>query len=381
MRNTVFMAAALAVAISGKLKGENDDAPPDQTNVYDRIWDRAILYENAEGTFVQDFRFSGLIQADAAFFDGDGDGGDYQRLLWRRVRLGFKSSFLDDFILHSEVDLDLNDVDPIEDAYGRFTEAYVAWSPEEYFTLKVGKQSAPFTLDGATSSKGLLTLERSQVATNLWFPTEYFTGLSGNGEAGDWSYHAGIYSSSGDDEFGSFESGWFGLISFGRDLSERTGLDTSSVRLDYVYNDPDYSGDVGTRDLAHVVSLSSKFADGRFGVWTDIAFGSGLGDQGDLFGLQLMPYYDLSERWQLVSRYSFVSGAGDNSVRLNRYESRIEPRSGDEAHEFYLGLNCFLYGHKLKWQNGVEYSYAGGLDGGGDSYSGWGFTSGIRLSW
>ena len=44
--------------------------------------------------------------------------------------------------------------------------------------VKVGKQSAPFTLHGSTSSKKLYTLERGKVARNIWFTNEYFTGAS-----------------------------------------------------------------------------------------------------------------------------------------------------------------------------------------------------------
>jgi hypothetical protein len=41
----------------------------------------------------------------------------------------------------------------------------------------------------------------------------------------------------------------------------------------------------------------------------------------------------------------------------------------------YLGLNYFLYGHKLKLMTGVEYSYLGGGD-----YDGYTFLSGLRFS-
>jgi phosphate-selective porin OprO/OprP len=324
---------------------------------------------------------TGRLQADATYFDAD--QGDYERLDWRRFRFGFKTSLFGDFVLQSEVDLDLNqfDRDDLDDTYNRFTDFYLGWSRSDAFTLKLGKQSAPFTLDGATSSKKLMALERSTVATNLWFPTEYFTGAAALGKIDQWQYHAGIYSSSGDSEFGSFDSGYFGLVSLGYDFSDVAGLDTALVRADYVYNDPDYSGDVGTRDLRQVATLASKFEKGRVGLWSDLSFGDGIGDQGDLFGLQLMPYYDFSDRWQAVFRYSFVNGSGDNSVRLNRYESRIESGRSDTAQEFFLGLNTYLYGHKLKWQNGVEYTHASDRAGDGGEYAGWGLSSGIRLSW
>jgi phosphate-selective porin OprO/OprP len=350
-------------------------------SVYDQIWAHTKLYENEDNRVIQNFLLTGRLQADAAFFDAG--QGDYEKLLWRRFRFGFKSSIFQDFTLHAEAEFDLNnlDTDDIDDAYGGLTDAYLSWSPGEAITLKVGKQSAGFTLDGATSSKKLITLERSTVATNLWFPTEYFTGITGHGEIGAWTYNTGVFSGSGDDGFGSFDSGYFGLVSLGYGFEEQTGLDACLVRLDYVYNDPDYSGNVGTRDLEHVLSLASKIEQGAAGVWANLSFGSGIGDQSDLLGLQVMPYYNINDKWQLAFRYTLVTSSDDNGVRLNRYESRIEDGRSDKAHEFFLGLNWYLYGHKLKWQNGVEYTTASDAANDGGRYNGWGLTSGIRISW
>jgi phosphate-selective porin OprO/OprP len=350
-------------------------------SVYDRLWSYAELYEDESNPVIQSFLLTGRLQADAAFFDAD--VGDYERLLWRRFRFGFKSSIFHDFSLHAETEIDLNklDSDEMDDAYGRLSDVYVSWSPSEALTLKVGKQSAGFTLDGATSSKKLITLERSTVATNLWFPTEYFTGTSVHGDIGSLTYNAGVFSSSGDDEFGSFDSGYFGLVSLGYGFEEQTGLDVSQLRLDYVYNDPDYSGNVGTRDLRSVLSLMSKIEQGDVGIWSNLSFGEGVRDQSDLFGLQVMPYYDISDKWQAVFRYTLVTSSDDNGVRLNRYESRIEDGRSDKAHEFFLGLNWYLHGHKLKWQNGVEYTTASDAANDGGRYNGWGLTSGIRISW
>ena len=41
----------------------------------------------------------------------------------------------------------------------------------------------------------------------------------------------------------------------------------------------------------------------------------------------------------------------------------------------YIGLNYYIYGHKLKLMNGVEYSHLGGGD-----YDGYTFLSGLRFS-
>ena len=71
----------------------------------------------------------------------------------------------------------------------------------------------------------------------------------------------------------------------------------------------------------------------------------------------------------------------DNGIRFARYENALESGRGDEYNEFYFGVNKYFYGHKLKWQTGVQYTTMDdNADDGGD-YDGWGVTTGIRISW
>lgn len=339
------------------------------------IFDRATLYKDESNPIMQKFALSGRLQADAAFFDAN--QGDYDALLWRRFRSGFKATLFNNFTLHSEADLELNDRDPL---YRGLTDTYLAWSKSDAFELKIGKQSAGFTMDGATSSKSLIRMERSLLSNNLWFPDEYFSGVAANGEIDKWIYNIGIFSSDFGSEFGDFEAGFFGLASLGYDFADTFGLDKAVIRLDYVNNNPTGDGDLGTRNLYQVGSLNGDFELGDWGLRTDIAAGEGYGSQSDLFAVAIMPYYNLSDQWQLVASYNYVTSSGDNGVRLDRYESRIVGDRADEAHEFYAGVNYYLCGHKLKLQTGVEYTTASGANGTGD-YDGWGVSTGIRISW
>ena len=347
---------------------------------YDRVWNLMTLYENPDNPALQSFALKGRIQGDAVSFHSEDDA--YEDLAWRRLRFGVKAAFLRNFVIHSELDLDMNEADSGEwdEFYKRLTDAYLGWSASDALSMKLGKQSAPFTLDGATSSTKLLTPERSIVAVNMWFPTEYFTGIGGYGKKDRWSWRAAAYSASGEPEFGHFDSGYFGLLSAGRDIGEN-----GSVRVDYVYNDPDYTGEYepGTRDLQQVLALVYKQQRGKLGLHSEVAMARGLEDQGDLAGLQLMPFYDLTGQFQLVLQYAGVfSTEGRSDVRLGRYPSRVPGADRVEAaHNVLLGLNWLLYGHKLKWQNAVEYNHGSNLASTGEDYNGYGFTSALRISW
>jgi len=379
---TVPLSACLFVmmsnlAISGDYgKAVLNDKMPVAQNSFCDIFDRAVLYENEDFLPFQKFALSGRLQADAAFFEAD--QGDYDSLEWRRFRMGFKSTHFDHFTIHSEVDLDLVDSDPL---YTKLTDSYVGWSKSDALEIKLGKQGALFTMDGATSSKQLIRMERSLLSTNLWFPEEYFTGATASGEIGNWVYSTGIFSADGGPEFGDFEAGTFSLFSIGYDFAEALAIDKALVRADYVHNDPTGNGILNTRRLTDVVSLNATLECGPWGLRTDFSMAEGWDAQSDLVGVAIMPYYNLSEEWQLVASYNYVGSDDPNGVRLDRYESRIESGRSDEAHEFYFGVNRYFCEHKLKWQTGVEYTTTGDDANDGGVYDGWGVSSGIRISW
>ena len=94
-----------------------------------------------------------------------------------------------------------------------------------------------------------------------------------------------------------------------------------------------------------------------------------------------MPFYDVSEVVQLLGRYTYLSSGDDNGLSLNRYEDEIVQGEGDEYHEIYAGLNVFLYGHKLKWQTGLQYTRMDDKADDVGEYDGWGITTGLRAYW
>ena len=82
-----------------------------------------------------------------------------------------------------------------------------------------------------------------------------------------------------------------------------------------------------------------------------------------------------------MARYTYLHSSDDNGLRLNRYEGDAVSGRGDEYHEAFIGLNWFIYGHKLKWQNGMQYTHMDDAADDGGKYDGWGFTSGLRAYW
>ena len=360
----------LTIIFAGSAMGQDG-----KESDYDSVWNRAVFYDEPNSNTLKKFTFTGRLQGDYYNFDDSGAGSESD-FNWRRFRVGFKASLFEGLTLHSEADMNLNDPAPL---YKKLTDSNLAWVSPGGMTIKVGRQSAPFTLDGATSSKKLYTLERSKISGNLGFPKEYFPGITFSGKRNNWEYLAGLFSSDHGPEFDeAFDYGRFALFSVGYNFKENLGMDNALIRLDYVNQEQDLTNK--TPDHKNVASLVAKFEKGDFHLWTDLSLSDGFGSQNDLIGIQLMPFYDITDRTQVVFRYTYLKSSGGDSIRLSKYEKGLFGIKGNEAGEMFLGINHYLYGHKLKWQNGIQYTEMD-RESGSEGYDGWGFTSGIRISW
>jgi phosphate-selective porin OprO/OprP len=326
---------------------------------YDKLWDKVVLFEGDENSIIDKFALTGRLQDDSQ---------------WRRFRFGFKMSLLDGITLHSEANMNLNQPEPL---YRNLTDTYLSWSTDSGVKIKLGKQSAPFTLHGSTSSKKLYTLERGKIARNIWFTNEYFTGISFSGSRENWDYLAGIYSSDEGPEFDeAFDYGKFGLLSLGYNFEESEYFDNSLIRFDLMVQEKDSLSP--TPDHKNAFSIVTKLNKDKFNFWGDLSFSNGYDSQSDVWGIQLMPFYDFSENFQGVFSYTYVESDDPLDVDVTRYERDLAGR-GDEMSEYFFGINYFFFGHKLKWQNAFQYTEMDNL--GSKVYEGWGYTSGLRISW
>ena len=371
MRRPVKTAVALLsfLALCGTGFSQNSEESP-----YDEFWNKVVIYENAENETISKFAITGRLQADYHSFENDVDGSSDDDSQWRRLRLGFKASLLGGITLHSEANMNLNRPEPL---YRNLTDTYLSWSTDSGMKFKVGKQSAPFTLHGSTSSKKLYTLERGKIARNIWFPNEYFTGASISGSRENWDYLAGIFSSEEGPEFDeAFDYGTFGLLSLTYNFEESDSFDESLVRFDFMVQEEDPLNQ--TPDHKNAFSIVTKLKKGKLNFWGDLSFSSGYGTQSDVWGIQLMPFYDFTDQLQGVFSYTHVESEDSQDVDVTRYERDLAGR-GDQMQEYFVGINYFFYGHKLKWQNAIQYTEMDNL--GTREYEGWGYTSGLRISW
>jgi phosphate-selective porin OprO and OprP len=352
-------------------------AQPEPPSTYDRIWQRLTRwYDDPSNPVVQRVLFSGRFHHDFATIDAD--QGDHDEWNTRRLRLGPRITLLRTFTVHGEVELNPQEHDPL---YVRLTDMYVQWSRSGRLAITAGKQSVPFTVDGSTSSRELLTIDRNNLANNIWFPQEYLPGIAVSGRPAPWVYRGGVYSAgAADRELGDFSGGVAALAVLGYDFGPRLGTGEALLSGNYVYQQPD-ADNTFTRQLEHIASLNFRLDTGRWGLRADVATAQGYLGQSDLWGVTTMPYVNVTEKLQLVARHTFLESDQINGVRLGTYESRIVDGRGDRYQELYVGASYYLYGHRLKVQSGLQYADMADRAGDGGAYSGVSWTTGLRVGW
>jgi phosphate-selective porin OprO/OprP len=280
--------------------------------------------------------------------------------------------------VHAELEVNPQERNPF---YMRFTDAYVAWQKHPASVITVGKQSVPFTQEGATSSKELITIDRSNLVNNIWFTQEYMPGASVSGRIAPWSYRAGVYSSgAANREFGRFNGGVFTLGVVGYDFAKRLGVREAVLTANYVYQHPD-ANNTFTKRFEHIGSLHFRLEQPKWGVRSDVSRTAGYLGQHDLWAAMVMPYFNATAKLQFVTRYTWIRSDGVNGIALNTYESRVVRGLGDRYDEGYLGVNYYVYGHRLKLQSGVQFAGMRDRAGDGGAYSGTSWTTGLRVGW
>jgi phosphate-selective porin OprO/OprP len=403
----------------GKLTGETP---------FDQAWSAFNLHKDDDNQILQEFSLQGRLQIQSIYGEAEGEsintkdfkdqtslGINNDESLWgndieaRRARFGFKSKWFQVFKFDGLINVDTDAMDNSGDdtLYKDLYELYITYAPSDAFNLSVGKNKVRFTREQETSSNNILTLERS-LGSNTLFPGE-LTGIwtSGKGIKGGWLYELGVYGNDRSREFTSGDGGKIVIAKIGYDYAERVGYDTAVASLHYMHNtqpgyqerrDAEYTGGVSP-DFTNSIALTNEITQGRFGLNTELLYGFGFQgkaqrhnttapfaygaqnvDQGDIMGITVMPSYYIAEGLQLVGRLQVLAAEDTEDLRLpSRYERLVSGAASDERGvtyvSTYLGLNYYVYGHKLKLMNGVEYSHLGGGE-----YDGYTFMSGLRFS-
>jgi phosphate-selective porin OprO/OprP len=374
----LLLLVAVIPASAAERKPATPGNPAPGKDLFDRVWDAARLYDDNENPVIQTFAIIGRYHGQ--YWSVNADQGSADGWENRRFFLGAEAVLFQDFTVQAQIKIS-EDFDPV---YDGLYQAFVKWSPGEAFSLSAGRLDFLFAgLERTVSSTKIVTFERGQLANQLW-PGEV-VGAVALGKSGDFSYRAGVFSGSIDQEFTTFAGGVAAVAGVGYELP--LFYESGSLHLDYLYNDGNPSNDA-FRPYDHSLSLWHQGFLGPFGLGVDLTAAHGIEGHEPVLGLTVLATCvfgkDLirhGDELEAVLRYQYSVSDGENGLQLqSRYEQKVVPGGlGDAYQAIYAGINYLIYGNRLKLMTGAEYSVMKNSAGGQDSFDGWTYLAGVRV--
>ena len=372
------LAAAVPLLAGDPGKAIINDKAPIRSSSFCDIFDHTTLYEG-DG-FLKSLKFTGRYHG--GFIDTEDQhpgGGEDEFWEHRRFRAGFVAKLGGNLTFQNIYNLDTSPHFDGDRFVNGLDELFIKWEPSDDFYITVGKHKPSILRDFAGSSNRLQVFERSFITQNtvnqkLWGVAVGFEALGLNHEVGLWTTHF-------EDSFQ-----WPTFEDSGSTFVYRTNYklnDNTKIFFDYEYTDQHRgAGKVfGAPLFENILALGTESKWGDFGLITDfvLALDRGVATRGlpsgdDSHGIVITPYYNVTDKLQLVGRYAY--GSDGVVERPQRFASRV---GVDDHNSVYLGLQYFICGDKLKLQAGHEWSSAKLLNGADYENNTW--LAGVRVSW
>ena len=356
--SSVMARAGVLAAIMGMLAGPVMARKEKDRNAGD-LWehlesnDWPVLYKNKKGA-VEQVRLLGRF--DLQYGNLDSDRGDDDKFEIRRLRVGTRVKFLDDWRVKVVADM----VAGSDVTYDALNSAYIGYYPSKHLKFKLGKQTPHFGQEWSTPSTDLRVIERALLVQQV--RPRRATGLTVTGDWEDWEYELGVFSGDRDREFGSGDAGVFVAAGIGYDFTDVIdGWKDFDWRLDYLYNDG-HPANNGVMPYSHAFSTSLKLRKKRFRMGVEAIYADGIEGRADAWGFLVTPSWELvDDKLDLVLRYHYAKSDGWDGLRLrSRYETlapNLTDRGrGDEYQSLYLGLKYHLVEDRLTFSTGAEWS-------------------------
>ena len=210
-------------------------------------------------------------------------------------------------------------------------------------------------------------------------------GTVAQGQLGTFSYRAGVFSGSIEEEFTTFAGGFGAVAGVGYALP--LFYQTGSLHLDYLYNNGNPANNA-FKPYDHIVSLWHQGQSGPFGLGVDVTAAHGIEGNKSVLGVTVLPTYIFwknvirkGDALEAVLRFQYSVSDGDNGLLLQqRYEQEVVPSGrGNDYYACYMGINYLIFGDRLKLMTGGEYSVMKDSALNGDTYNGWTYFAGVRL--
>jgi len=384
MKSRAFALLLSVIAASPLCAGSTDaggiqQTAPTSESIFEKIWSIPKLYRNDRNPVIEELDLIGRFQQD--YFNVDSDRGSTSFWEIRRFRLGVDAAFAERHIeVEAEVDTALRAYRAPSILYDRMTNLWARLKLNDAFAIRFGKFRTNFGYDRGFSPNLAKTFEYGFFDDQLIGSNGYLTGVEVTGKVGHLGYLAEINSTNVDKEFGRFNGGQAYQAEINYDFSKAWHAQKALWVLDYLHAD---GKNVNTNVFTNYRNAFATYLDldkGRFSMVPQFAYGGQIAGKGDVYSFQIMPGFKITEKLEFLVRYQLALASESNGIAtLNRQQKTVGTFTGDTYNACYLGLNYYVYGHRLKLMFGEEYARLSGGVGPSAGFNGWTTQVGLRL--
>ena len=382
------------------------------TNTFcEKLNDFGTFYENPESPGLQSTKLFLSYQHQVGHIDGTdktGNAFDDSFEEFRRVWIGLTGKFANywKFKVVSQISNDRNAYPNDYRQWGHETfraanitfeaDQFWEWEGIDSMSFGYGRRTGRMADEWQRSSTMINCLERSSFSNKLWlYDREKGNPLAAwvKWTAGKHSFDTAIFSGTYDDYIGGWEDSTTYYGSWLGDYSKGSSYELLEYWLSYYKQDGAITEDRLAGGNEWALSLVNRIGNGPWALHSTIAWGDN-GDQatlereGSFSGVVLMPMYWIKdEKLKIVVRYLYQQSDQPEGLKLNsRYIPLSDRRDtsidlndgrGDEQQAFYLGLNYYLCGEKLKLISGIQHDELKSEDE--TQFRGWTVGTSIRL--
>jgi phosphate-selective porin OprO/OprP len=378
---TLLMSTAVSITAAAAGNGTAAGAPP--AAICRVLSDAPLIWDAPDSAWIQSVRILGRFQYQYAHIDGTGSDGrdfDYNTDEFRRVWLGAGIDAVKSLHIQGQWIL-IKDGTPKggdREFDNQMWELYATLNAAEYIAIDglkellagYGRRIVHMGAEWHTSSTKIKTVERSAIANKIWPDDNESSNPTGawlESRYGSTDFTLGAFSS----ETSEGLADWNGGTLYYASLTQKIGKTPADIILDGFYQDTDDGHDTLAGGVRWVSSAAVEYSSGSGYFTINTIYGNN-GTQsepereGDFWALVLLPsYYIWRDKLEAVMRYEYQAAENPLGADINsRYAGRAEKKGdvfleqngrGDRHQSFYLGLNYYLCGHRLKLMSGIEY--------------------------
>lgn len=326
------------------------------------------VFAKPESAAIKDIRLTGRFHFQYDGLSNDADASSQNGFYFRRIRIGTKMKFYDDYYAKLIADFTGDDDFSILDI------AVIGWNCSPDTTFDFGYTKVPYGMYEVESSADMKTVERT-IANRYFIENDGLAfGARHSGIffeqdlSGGFTCNAAVVTNDrGNDRDDDLTGDQNGLAVYGRLQWESYGL-LLGVDAGVKQDGSSFAGgngDIWGYGIHSEYQIGDLKLSGEF-MGATVQNEPTTGKDLDPYGFSFIPSYKINDKWEVVLSYSILNTGDARLIDVDDVvrRSNVSAEKYSDGEAYYAGFNYYILGNDLKLTGGYEFAYFESSTGG-----------------